>query len=208
MNQDSLEALKDIQHIMAKSSRFISLSGLSGIAAGTCALIGAFFAHTAVESYYQQYSEGASVPSELRNQLILIAAAVFVAALLFAFLFTYKKSKKDGLPLGGEVSKRLIWNTLVPMFIGGVLILKLISLKSYALIAPASLLFYGLGLINGSKYTLAEIKYLGYMQLVLGMLNLWLPKYGLHFWVVGFGILHIFYGAYMWRKYETSPSNK
>ena len=36
--------LHDIKQMMERSSRFISLSGLSGIAAGVCALVGAWFA--------------------------------------------------------------------------------------------------------------------------------------------------------------------
>jgi hypothetical protein len=93
------------------------------------------------------------------------------------------------------------------MGIGAALILHLILHNNYQLVAPACLLFYGLGLINGSKYTLSEIKYLGYCQLVLGLLNLWLPFYGLYFWTIGFGVLHIVYGVVMWNKYERSSLN-
>lgn len=206
MEDKNLQALKDIQEMMAKSSRFISLSGLSGIAAGICAMIGAFFANKAIKPYYRNYDLN-SVPSELRNELILIAILVFIAALVSAFLFTMRKSKKDNTPIWGTTSMRLLWNTFLPMGIGAVLILKLISQNDFHLVAPACLLFYGLGLINGSKYTLNEIKYLGYAQLILGLLNLWLPFYGLYFWTIGFGILHIVYGFIMWNKYER-VSNK
>ena len=94
------------------------------------------------------------------------------------------------------------------MGIGAALILKLIMQNNYDLVAPACLLFYGLGLINGSKYTLSEIKYLGYAQLILGLLNLWLPLQGLYFWAIGFGILHIVYGFIMWNKYERGDSKE
>jgi hypothetical protein len=49
---------------------------------------------------------------------------------------------------------------------------------------------------------LGEIKYLGYSQVILGLINLWFVGCGLYFWAFGFGILHIVYGAYMWWKYE------
>jgi len=202
MEDKNLQALKDIQSMMAKSSRFISLSGLSGIAAGICAMIGAFLANQAIAPYYRNYESGVSVPAELRDRLIIIGLLVFIAALITSFLFTLRKSKKDNIPIWGQTSLRLLWNTFLPMGIGAALILKLIMENNYDLVAPACLLFYGLGLINGSKYTLSEIKYLGYAQVVLGLLNLWLPLQGLYFWAIGFGILHIVYGFIMWNKYE------
>ena len=202
MQGKNLEALKEIQHMMAKSSRFISLSGLSGIAAGICALIGAYFAHTSISGYFNDYLATTRQPYELRNRLLLIALLVFVTALVSAFLFTFRKSQKDNIPIWGTTSMRLLWNTFLPMMIGGFLILKLMKQDNYHLVAPACLLFYGLGLINGSKYTLSEVRYLGYAQLVIGLFNLWFPFYGLYFWALGFGVLHIVYGFVMWNKYE------
>ncbi len=202
MEDQNLQALRDIQQMMAKSSRFISLSGLSGIAAGICAMVGAFVANNCIKSYFADYSRYNHTPAALRNELIIIGLVVFIIALVSAFLFTLRKSKKDNTPIWGTTSLRLLWNTFLPMGIGAALILKLILENNYNLVAPACLLFYGLGLINGSKYTLNEIKYLGYAQLILGLLNLWLPFYGLYFWTFGFGVLHIIYGFVMWNKYE------
>ena len=154
MEDKNLQALKEIQEMMAKSSRFISLSGLSGIAAGICAMVGAFFANQSIQPYYRNYSIN-SVPSALRDRLIIIGLLVFIAALVSAFLFTLRKSQKDNTPIWGTTSLRLLWNTFLPMGIGAALILKLISQNNFHLVAPACLLFYGLGLINGSKYTLS-----------------------------------------------------
>jgi len=208
MKDENLQALREIQSMMAKSSRFISLSGLSGIAAGICAMLGAFVANQQITAYFDDYSRYSHTPRELRDSLIIIALVVFVAALVSSFLFTWRKSKKDNIPLWGQTSIRLLWNTFLPMGIGAALILHLVLQNNYHLVAPACLLFYGLGLINGSKYTLNEIKYLGYCQLVLGLLNLWLPLYGLYFWTIGFGILHIVYGLVMWNKYERSSKSE
>jgi len=209
MEDKNVQALREIQSMMAKSSRFISLSGLSGIAAGICAIIGAFVANRFVTNYYNILkTQGTADLLGLRNQLITTAMAIFVLALITAFLFTFRKSQKDNIPIWGTTSLRLLWNTFLPIGIGAVLIAKLIMQNNYHLVAPACLLFYGLGLINGSKYTLNEIKYLGYAQLLLGLLNLWLPNYGLHFWTLGFGVLHIVYGFVMWNKYERGAKSE
>lgn len=202
-NQDALEQLKHIRSMMEQSSRFISLSGWSGISAGLCALVGAGFAHQAIEAYYENdYLRGVAIPGNLYTRLWFIAVAVFIAAALTAIFFSVRKSKQQGVSIWGESSKRLMWNTLVPMIIGGILILKMMQDNLYDYVAASCLIFYGLGLLNGSKYTLGEVKYLGYAQLLLGILCLFYVRQGLLFWSMGFGVCHIVYGALMWLKYD------
>jgi len=210
-----LETLQDIRNMMEKSSRFISLSGWSGIAAGVCALVGAGVAFSEIAVYRIANSSNGEVDrlwpysdkgsynmNMLEQKLITIAVIVFVAAFLSAFLFTYLRARKTGIPVWGSSARRLMWNTVLPMIAGGLVILRMLDLGFYQLIAPCCLIFYGLALVNGSKYTLGEVKYLGYGQVVLGIINLWLLGYGLFFWAAGFGILHIIYGTLMWWKYE------
>lgn len=202
-NQDALEQLKHIRSMMEQSSRFISLSGWSGISAGVCALVGAGFAHQAIEAYYgNDYLRGVAIPGNLYTRLWFIAIAVFIAAAVTAIFFSVRKSKQQGVSIWGESSKRLLWNTLVPMVIGGVLILKMMQDNLYDYVAASCLIFYGLGLLHGSKYTLGEVKYLGYAQLLLGILCLFYVRQGLLFWSMGFGVCHIVYGALMWLKYD------
>lgn len=205
-NKEHLDSLHDIRRMMEKSSRFISLSGLSGIGAGICALGGAFFtfrlliAGKADGINYWQLSVQTS--HELRQSLFLIGILTLLAAVTVAFLFTYLRSKKTGVAIWGVTAKQLLLNTMIPLMAGGILAIRLIEWGYGGLVAPVCLMFYGLALINGSKYTLCEIRWLGFSELLLGILNLWLIGYGLVFWAFGFGILHIVYGAMMWWKYE------
>lgn len=211
----SLETLEDIKKIMDRSSRFISLSGLSGIAAGVCALAGAWFAKSVIDGSERS---SARVIGELKgsyenvgvdmlksfmgSRLFWIAGITLAAAIFFAFVFTYIRSSKQGIPVWGVMAKRLMWNVALPMMAGGIFLLKLIEAGVYGLIAPGCLIFYGLALVNGAKYTLGEIRYLGYALIILGLINCWFPGYGLYFWAAGFGVLHIVYGIMMWNKYE------
>jgi hypothetical protein len=201
------ETLQDIKQMMEKSSKFISLSGWSGVAAGTCALIGAFVIKGITNNFEGMADLTADDPrageSVMNIMMItMIGLAVFVGALALSIFFTYKRSKKTGVPMWGKVARRLMWNTAIPIIVGGIFIIRLLELKLLGLVAPACLLFYGLGLINGSKYTLGEVRYLGYGQILLGFINLWMIGYGLYFWMAGFGVLHIVYGIIMWWKYE------
>jgi len=204
--QQSLEDLQHIKRMMERSSRFISLSGLSGIAAGVCALVGAWFAHQKISfRHTEDYNLKAIIDTsgvELLNDLLWIATLTFIAAFISAFIFTFLRSKKNGIPMWGAATIRLFWNTAIPVAVGGIFILRMMHFGEYELVAPACLIFYGLALVNGSKYTLGEIRFLGYGMLALGIMNLWYVGYGLYFWAMGFGILHILYGVVMWYKHE------
>ncbi len=206
-HQQSLTAIRDIRQMMERSSRFISLSGLSGISAGLFALIGSVVAYPYVygQKDYIIGTQGRSRDSYsfiFNTYLFWIAALTFVAALLSAFIFTYIKSKKEGTPIWGHSAKRLLWSVMVPLLVGGIFLFKLMQFGTFGLVAPGCLLFYGLALINAGKYTLSEVRYLGYSELLLGVISLGFVGYGLYFWAAGFGILHIIYGIYMWWKYE------
>jgi hypothetical protein len=205
--QQSLEDLQHIKKMMERSSRFISLSGLSGISAGLYALIGAWVAHPYVFgrkdfviNLNKDFQDDFSFITN--TYLFWIAAATFVAAFTSAFLFTWLKSKKDGTPIWGNTAKRLLINVSIPVAVGGLFLFRMLHYGTFGLVAPGCLIFYGLGLINASKYTLDEIRYLGYVQIILGIINLWFVGYGLYFWAMGFGVMHIAYGVYMWMKYE------
>lgn len=214
----TLETIQDIRNMMDRSSRFISLSGLSGIAAGLCALTGAWFAYGVIEGSGSAggrksgligdaySSDGVDmVRSFMGSSLFTIAILTLISAIILAVFFTYIRSKRQGVPVWGATAKRLIWNLAVPLVAGGLFLLKLIEAGVYGLIAPGCLIFYGIALINGAKYTFGEIRFLGYVITALGVINCWFPGYGLYFWATGFGVLHIVYGIVMWNKYERQP---
>ena len=204
--------LRDIKQMMERSSRFISLSGLSGIAAGICALVGAWFARDIIEA---RKSIGSPAPRGsltetdsilhgdfVNSDLLQIAILTFMAAVFVAFIFTYRRSKVTNVPIWGTQALRVLIHVSVPMIAGGIFLIALLKNGVYDFIAPGCLIFYGLGVLNASKYTLSETKWLGYSEILLGIINLFFPGQGLYFWAVGFGVLHIVYGALMWWKYE------
>lgn len=203
---DSFNDLKDIRRIMERSSRFISLSGLSGVAAGICALAGAIIAYTMLQNYYGSYNSRGFFSGDdfslLKLKFGFLAAAVFAVAFISSFYLTWRKAKKQNQPIWDHTSKRLAWNMLLPLVTGGIFIIGMLRYDAWLFVAPASLIFYGLALVNASKYTLSDIRYLGYCEIILGLINMYFPGYGLWFWAAGFGVLHIIYGIIMWNKYE------
>jgi hypothetical protein len=213
-NINHLDSLKDIKNIMERSSRFITLSGKSGIAAGIIGLVSAFTAHKTIIKYYNNYNERGfwSITDFKDLELKLFLLGLITLALAFAsgFYFTWQKAKQDGIAMWNASSKRLVVNLCLPLLTGGIFIVGMLVNGEWLFIGPACLIFYGLALINGSKYTYDDIRYLGLLEILLGSINLFYIGYGLDFWAIGFGILHIVYGAIMWNKYDRhseAPSN-
>lgn len=219
---DSLQALHDIRSIMERSARFISLSGWSGIWAGCTALAGAFIAGSWLNDLGAQYGHY-NKQLHLRNgnvydpynyidgytaQFILLAAAIFAVALAGGFFFTWRKVKAQGLTLWNHASRQLLLQVMLPLIAGGIFCLAFLYNGHAAYIGPACLVFYGLALINGSKYTLSDIRYLGMLEVLLGCICLFFPGYSLYFWAAGFGILHILYGIIMWNKYDKHTATR
>jgi hypothetical protein len=205
MNQQKyIEDLADIKDIMNRSSRFISLSGLSGISAGVVALLGASAAYYTVYAKQDGLNYGTLiVNSETILQLIGIAFTTLVVALALGLHFTQREAKKKGQHIWDGQAKRLLLNLAIPLVSGGAVCLILL-LKGYiGPIAPLTLVFYGLALVNASKYTLNDIRSLGVVEIVLGLVSLQFMGYGLLAWALGFGLMHIVYGIVMYRKYKS-----
>ena len=204
MNQKHQEDLAHIRSMMERSSRFISLSGLSGVFAGLSALIGGLYVYQLFKANGLEYFDGEHklYSVDLVSELFLTAFIILVFALTFGIFFTIRKSKKYDLPIWTSATKKMLLNLAIPLVTGGIFCLALLYHEIYGLIAPATLIFYGLALVNAEKYTFSDVKYLGFSELILGCISLFYIGYGLIFWIIGFGILHILYGLIMFKKYK------
>jgi hypothetical protein len=198
--QQHLETLGDIRRIMERSSRFLSLSGLSGVWAGLTGLAGAWIAYRWLNDYPLHYTN--AVPESLRFRFLALAAIVLVVAVAGGAWFTWRRASRNQVSIWNIASRKVLLNLAIPLAAGGVFALGLLYGNYAALIAPACLVFYGLALVNASKYTLTDIRYLGIAEIILGLLNVFMLRKGLYFWTLGFGVLHIIYGVVMWWKYE------
>jgi hypothetical protein len=203
MKEKYIEDLKEIKDIMNRSSRFISLSGLSGISAGISALIGAYMAYLTIYSNqdYQGYGSF-TLTNESITQLLLIALGTLILAVGTGIYFTTREAKKRNQKIWDIQTKRLLINLSIPLLSGGILCLMLLFKGYIGILAPLTLIFYGLALVNASKYTLNEIRSLGLIEIALGLIATHFIGLGLLFWSLGFGILHIVYGIIMQWRYK------
>ena len=210
----SVKAIQDIRAIMERSARFITLSGWSGVWAGCVGLAGAFIAYTWLKDVPETYSNAyPSAPAgilaigeygEVTFKFIILALIVLLVAVAGGYYFTWKKTKASGQKLWNSASKRMVAHMAIPLVAGALFSLLFLNNGHELYVAPTCLVFYGLALINGSKYTISDIRYLGFSELGLGFINMALPGCGLICWAIGFGLLHILYGIIMWNKYDNT----
>jgi uncharacterized protein YneF (UPF0154 family) len=199
------EDLKHIRSMMERSSTFISLSGMSGIISGIIALAGAFTVFSFLVSSNIDYFDGKPnyYTISVIKVLILIGVITLALALITGAWFTIRNAKKKNLPLWTQTTKQIMIQIGIPLIAGGIFCLILVFNYNFYLVAPMMLLFYGIALVNVSKYTHPEIFWLGICEIILGLLGgIWVG-YGLVFWAIGFGVLHIVYGALMYKKYDS-----
>ncbi|HTF04646.1 MAG TPA: hypothetical protein VK826_11510 [Bacteroidia bacterium] len=222
--EDQLKAISEMRDLMNKSSRFISMSGLSGVAAGAVGLIGMIVTWLFLDSYffhlpfyigdvvlpesYQVTSidEIFTMKWEFVRNLVMIAGFTLAGALFGAWYFTRRKAKKLGLSMWDDTAKRMTINLLIPLVTGGGFALVLLSHGIIGLVPAITLAFYGTALINASKYTLNDIRYLGIIQIILSFIAAIFYEYSLILWSIGFGVMHIIYGIVLYMKYENKKA--
>lgn len=202
------EDLQTIREIMERSSKFLSLSGLSGVVAGVCALTGAAVAWFIILDSGRnqldglQHSRDAMTGSVTGFYLALDAVLVLGSAVLGAFYFSYRKARIAGQQFFSNPARRLLIHLMIPLVSGGIFTLILLYRNLPELVPSVMLIFYGLSLINAVKVTFVEIHYLGITQIVLGILAGIFIHQGLLFWTIGFGFMHIVYGVVMFYRYD------
>lgn len=220
MKTNPIEDLQEIRKMMEGSSKFLSLSGLSGVFAGITGLAGTFLAYLEISHFENMYLSNQLAGTVLRAEwnllvrLSTMAVVVLIVAVLFGVFFTWRKARKENQTLLSPLSFRLVRSLMVPLFFGGCFVIIAIYHGMIGIVVPATLIFYGLGLLNASKYVHVDIKYLAVSQMILGLVAFATLEYSyegvmrlLVYWGLGFGVLHILYGAIIYFRYDAKKSN-
>lgn len=201
-----------IKNLMEKSSKFSNLSGYAIATTGLLALLGAVFVYfdlgISISEKYISYAElinqtgsANSIYTKIKL-LVIIASLILLTSLLILYVTAKLKSERHDINLFNSSFSRALKSLFIPVLSGGIFCGFLILHKMYGLVAPATLIFYGLGLISASKYSYNELELLGYLELLLGTIASYYMGSGLLFWMIGFGIGHIVLGVFIHYKYD------
>lgn len=125
--------------------------------------------------------------------LFVIAFLVILISFITAYVLA-KRSKK-------EISKKVKIHILVPVIISFILILFLLT-NNYHFISSASLILYGLILINLSRIDLGKYLFLGFIEIILGVIAFLIGSNDLIFLGIGFGVIPIIFGLFNYKKTE------
>ncbi|KHJ39469.1 hypothetical protein PBAC_04570 [Pedobacter glucosidilyticus] len=203
MKEKYLEDIKEIKEIMNRSTRFISLSGLSGVSTGLIALAGLTAAYLIVFQKQNWLIEQAvSIDATNLFYLLLIAVLTLGLSIGSAIFFTTQKAIKQSQKVWDQQSKRLLVNLAIPLLTGGLLCLLLLFKGFIGFLPALTLVFYGLALINASKYTWPELRNLGLFEIFLGLIAMQFIAYSLLIWALGFGVIQVIYGLIVQKKYK------
>ena len=198
--KDYTRDIAEIRSMMERSSKFMSLSGWAGIMAGIYALAGALIAWKVFHFNPDElFYKNPDSDSGFRN-VFLLSGFVLALAIGTAIIDSWLKARKRGENAWNALSRRLLANMAAPLVTGGILILVLMAYGLIGLVAPLTLIFYGLALYNAGNFTFNEVRILGIVQITLGVISLHMIQNGLLIWAIGFGLAHIVYGIYMHYK--------
>lgn len=207
-DKNPIEDLREIRRMMESSTKFLSLSGLSGVFAGLSALVGSWFAYQEVKHFtklrvhYMIQGRDSEWEDQFALTLVLYGVVILIAAISLGAFFTWLKAKKEGKNLWTPLSIRLIISLMVPLAFGGLFLAGMFYQRLYDFIPPTILMIYGFSLLNASKYVHIELKYLALCELALGILAIFMLHWNFTLWIIGFGILHVLYGTIMYFKYD------
>lgn len=200
-HQQHLENLSELKGILSRNTRFLSFSGLAGVIAGVLALIG----QTVAVMYYLSHPE-IDITKKLAPEhaivFLTISAAIMILSVGVGYVLTNKNIKKTGEKLNSGLIKNTLLNICLPIAVGGVMCL-MAYMQGHNMVIPSyMLLFYGLALFGGSKYSFDDLKMVGSAFILLGMVSYFDPSLSIFTWGLGFGILHIVYGLQIYFQRE------
>jgi len=197
-HQKHLENLSELKSILSKNTRFLSFSGLSGVIAGITALAGEYLFYNLYLATFSSSSNYADVRNladmKLFYSALLIALSIIGISVIVGVILARKKIRMQGSTVNRDLLKNTLIHILVPILVGGA-ICFVASFTDHFIYIPAFLLiFYGLGLFNGSRFSFDDLKIVGLVFMGLGLITYAYPNLSMWTWGLGFGVGHILYG--------------
>lgn len=182
-------AVADLQFIrqtMASASAFTALSGRAFMLIGLGALATALFARSFAHPWMQVGVWTAD-------------AAVSVAV---STAFSIGKARRAGQGLVTVAFRKFLVGLVPAVFAGAVLTVMALRLQAPAVLPALWLLLYGSGLVAAGSFSIPVVPLMGGCFLLLGTIAALSPvAWGQALLAVGFGGLHMLFGAIIARRY-------
>ena len=186
LHDRAMDNLRYIRETMELATAFTGISGWGEIAIGVTALIASAIA--ALQTTF--------------NAWLAVWIAEGLISLLIAGWSMDRKTRAIKMPLGSGPGRKAVFSLTPPMIAGGLLTIVLVQAGLINAIPGVWLLLYGTGVITGGMYSVKVVPIMGLCLMALGALALFSPPaFANWFMAVGFGGLHVVFGAIIVRKY-------
>lgn len=185
LHERAADNLRFIRETMESASRFTEVSGKGMLLAGVSAM-------TTVR--LQAWTESSA------QWLMLWMAELAVAATLVLGL-SARKARAQGASLWSHAGRKLLLAFTPPMLAGGLLTLALFMENRLDLVPGVWLCLYGAGVMTAGMFSIALVPVMGAAFMLAGAAALLLPGGATLMTLLGFGGLHVVFGALIWRKY-------
>jgi hypothetical protein len=186
LHDRAMDDLRYIRSTMERAGAFTAVPGLGGIAMGVAGLITAGIAsrQPTVERWLWVWLVGA---------VVAISIALWASA---------SKSRKAGIPLLEGPGRKFALSFLPPVLAGAVLTIALYQTGATAAVAGMWLLLYGAGVTTAGTFSVRIVPVMGLCFMALGVAALLTPAAWSDIWLaIGFGGLHVGFGAAIARRY-------
>jgi hypothetical protein len=186
LHDRAMDNLRYIRETMELATAFTGISGWGEIAIGITALVASAIA--ALQTTF--------------NAWLAVWIAEGLISLLIAGWSMDRKTRVIKTPLGSGPGRKAVFSLTPPMLAGGLLTIVLVQAGLVNAIPGVWLLLYGTGVITGGMYSVKVVPIMGICLMALGALALFSPPaFANWFMAVGFGGLHVVFGAIIVRKY-------
>jgi hypothetical protein len=129
-----------------------------------------------------------------------IVLGISLAIVLFGI---YRKSQQMCTPIQPPLIRKLLWSLCPALFVGGLLTNLAVRSNHLNWLPVIWLGCYGAAVTNGGQVSVAPVRYMGVCFLIAaGGAAISPESAGLAWLVLGFGWLHLIYGAYIARRHN------
>ena len=179
------EDLQFIRHAMERANRFHAVPGIGLVIMGTTAIAAAGLATMA--------------PAPLWLS-IWIADAVLAVSV--GLLTMYRKARSVNLPVASPSGQAFLFSFSPPIAAGIVITVAFAANGATDLLPGMWLILYGLAALTGGAFSVRAVALMGGCFLLLGGVALLAPAgLGNLFMAIGFGALHVGFGAYLAHRH-------
>ena len=181
----ALEDLHFIRETMESAAAFTAVPGVGGVIIGITALVAAFVAT-------RQAGPSAWLVTWLAEGVLAFAVASGTMI---------RKARRAQTPLLSRPGRKFVLSLSPPLLAGALLTGVLYHAGQVGVLPGLWLLLYGAGVVTGGAFSVRIIPLMGICFMMTGGMALFCPPaWGNILMAVGFGVLHIAFGAVIaWR---------